>query len=299
MRYFYLFAFVACVFGTPLFAQGPDESGPSGKTEPSAHTGETGLFKDTLPGEWSFTHFLTWSPRFITLTDTRGFTNTFSKRIPEGLHYLALRGELAMEYRIDEEWTLGVRPTAWFGYGYSGFRGHEKFLMQSTGLVKPVRSSFQINHLSFDLGVQVGARKGEFEGFLDINTITAFRFSRIRVANRKLINPNTGFVDNVKSPTRNETSRAIVYSWGLGFGYYADVKDWNYRTSVIIHPATRFEFEEHDATLPGFGFDFRAGGLRLSDDLDLALLFRWDYFFRGQDFRKLHFVEFGVGIRFS
>ncbi|MCK6438997.1 MAG: hypothetical protein L6Q71_02205, partial [Planctomycetes bacterium] len=65
------------------------------------------------------------------------------------------------------------------------------------------------------------------------------------------------------------------------------------------YPATEIDFDGRTASLPGFGLDFRADGLRLSDDLGLALHFRWDYWFESDDFQHVSFFEIGVGVRFS
>jgi hypothetical protein len=260
---------------------------------------ETNRFREALPGERSYTSMLTWAPRYFNATSIDGFDDSFSKRWLPSMQLVALRYEGILDFRLNHDLTLSIRPQLGFGYGYSTLGSHEQFRLSTANRLASVSTKFTINQLMLDIGATVGLRIRAWEGFFDWRSVYAFRFQRLTASETAVRDAGTGLVDTVRAKVRKETARAFLNGGGFGIAAHFGAEPWNYRFAVTYRPMTVLDYDHRSGTLQGIGLELKADGLRLSDDAALALGFRFDFWLPNNDFNDVLFFEFNIGVRFS
>lgn len=266
---------------------------------PAAGASETPRFREAAPGEWSRTHVITWNPRYFNATDTRGFDDSFSRRLITSMTYISARYEQQADYRLGAKHWLSFRPTASLAYGYSTMSSHEMFLLGTVDREVDMPSKFDIGQLIGDIGATAGIRGEDHEVFVDWSSLAAWRFQRVVSQGTQKIDPVTGLVDSIRAPTRNEEDRAFFHQTGIGYAFHFGAEPWNYRFAMLWRPVAHLTWQDRSATLMGFGIDMRADGFRLSDDVGLALHLKFDFFLPKDDFNDVFWFELGIGVRFS
>ena len=262
------------------------------------HTSETNRYREALPGEWASSYFITYAPRYINATAIKGFDDSFMPKFIPGMNYASMRFESLLEYKIDNSFSFGLRPSLGLGYGFTTYSSHGLFKLATIGGEQDMPAKFAVDQLTWDIGTQASLRWESLEFFLDTRWMNAHRFRRIE-ASSGIFSGASGFIDNLESKIRQEDDRLTFSDWGFGIGYHINDLTWNYRAALVYRPATIVDFKGQGSTLSGFGVDFRADGLQLSDDLGLALSFRWDFWLPSDEFNDVFFFELGIGIRFS
>ncbi len=263
------------------------------------HPSESEKYALTLPGDSSTTFLFNWAPRYINVTDIRGFDDSFTTIFISGMHFLAPRFESIFNYRVNPDWSLSARPSFGASYGIFEFSSHQEFNLQTLPEKVEVPSHFNVQELALDLGTQAGVKYKSYELFMDYRSLFAFRFQRVRASRREYISPGSGFIDNLSAQVQNRTRKLFVHTWGLGFAWHFGREPWNYRLGLIFRPASVFSYGDKTESLDGFGIDLRAGELRLTDDVGLALGMRWDFWLPSDHFNNAHYFEISVGVRFS
>lgn len=266
---------------------------------PSASASDTPRFREAQVGEWATTSFLAWSPRYFNATDISAFDDSFSRRLITSLGLLTAKYERQMDYRLGERDWLTLRPALGVGYGYSTMSSHEEFRLNSVNRYVETSTKFGIGQAIGDLGLAVGYRHGAHELYLDFQSVFALRFQRLKSNELSKIDPVSGLVDSIESPVRNETHKAWFHNLGIGYGLHVGTEPWNYRLSAEYRPLAYLEWQRRSTTTHGFGIGAQADGFRLSDDIGLALHFRFDFYLPKDDFNDIFWFEFGVGVRFS
>ena len=263
------------------------------------HLSETPDYRAALPGEWMTTWYALWAPRYITVTKTSSFDDAFARKWFSGTQWVAPRVEAAFDYRLDNDWTLGVRPELGLSYGFTSFSDNEKFRFSTIDGRAEMPARFAASMVSLDFGARAGARYDDYEALFEWRELYAWRFQRVRASGRALYSSTTGLIDYIASPVRNETELLTQHSPALGFGYHFGNAPWNYSANLLVRPATYVDFKDAHTYMTGMTFELAADGLRLTNDVALALGVRWDFWFPNDNLNNMHYFEFCVGIRFS
>jgi len=266
---------------------------------PRASASDTPRFRESHIGEWATTHFLTWSPRYFNASEVSGFDDSFSRRFITSLGYLSIKYEMQADFRLGEHDWIALRPSAGLSYGYSTMTSHEEFRLNSVNRYVDSRAKFGIGQAIADLGLSAGYRRKAHEFYADWQSIFAMRFQRVKSIETSKIDPVTGLVDALDAPVRNETHKAWLHSVGIGYALHIGTEPWNYRLSVEYRPLAYLDWQERSIVTQGFGLGFQADGFRLTDDVGLALHFRFDFYLSREDFNDIFMLEFGIGVRFS
>jgi hypothetical protein len=273
---------------------------PSDEPHGLRSASETDKYRESLPGETSFTNAVSWAPRYFNVTRTEGFDDSLSKRWLTNLHLVGVRYEGILAHRLDHDRSIIFRPTAALTYNYSWISSDEMFRLRTVQREVAVSSSFQTNQLFADFGASLGYSGRVWEGFLDWRSMLAFRFQRLTTNERSVVDPLGGLIDNVESPVRNETTRAFMHSFGIGAALHFGHEEANYRLALTYRPFTLMDYDHRNGTLQhGIGLELKHDGLRLSDDSALNLAFRFDFWLPSQEFNDVFWFEINLGVRFS
>ncbi len=260
---------------------------------------ETSEFREAQPGEWAYTNFITWAPRYVNVTDVRGFDDSLSRRFVPSLTFVSARYERAMKYRLSHQTWFSLRPTASFGYGYSAFSSHEEFRLNTVDREVAVPAKFGVGQIHADLGASFGIWSGAHEVYLDWSSLFAWRFQSLKARVNTATDPVSGLVDSLREPLRRQTHLAQLHSLGVGYALHVGNEPWNYRIAFTVLRVTEVSWNDHRTLVAGSGFDVRADGFRLSDDVGLALHFKFDWWLPRRGFNDIFWFELGVGVRFS
>lgn len=272
---------------------------PGEFSEPQRPYNETQEYGEALPGEYATTWYITWAPRYINVSDVANHDDSYSARWLTGQQWLGARTDVDIDYRSSPDTRITQRYGIGASYTYQEFSSHEMFRLHTLDQTKDMPARLESSLLSVDISGMVGYRYKRFETFFEMRALAAWRFRRVSASKHVYTDTFQGFIDNLESPTRNETRLIQMYQWGIGTAWHIGDDPTNFRLATTFRPYNFVQWGERYTYTSGFGFEFRSGGLRLSDDLEIAFGTRFDFWLPNDELNDIFQFEFSIGLRFS
>lgn len=272
---------------------------PGNRRETNLSANETERFDEPLPGEYAYTYFISWAPRYFNVSDVWGHDGSYSPLFLTGMQWLGARFDMEVDYRSDVDERVTSRWGLGLSYTYQEFSSHEIFQLQSLDVRQDMSARLESSLLSIDLLGSLGYRWGRYELFSEFRSVLAWRFRRVKASQRYYSGPVQGFIDNLQSPVRDETRTIQMYQWGVGQAWHIGDDPTNFRLSTTFRPYNWIQWGERSTFTSGFGIEFRSGGLRLSDDLEFAFGSRFDFWLPNDGLNDIFVFELSFGLRFS